>query len=161
MNQLDQLLTRLLPNVERLFYDAAPEEVAPLLHLVLSEQEDVVVSLAADDDSDQRRRRLYFAGRQFGGQPIETAVLITEAWLVTKKPGDPLPDRRPSEHPQREEVLVITAMSRLGQQAALTLPILRNKHGGRTLGQPQGEMQARSLLLEAFWRGVRDRHVTV
>lgn len=50
--------------------------------------------------------------------------------------------------------------SRDDQQAAISLPILRNKHGGRTLGPPQGEWQARSRLLEAFWRGVHDSQPT-
>lgn len=158
MNQLDQLLTRLLPNVKHLFYYAAPQEVAPLLHLIITGREDEVIPLAADDDSDQRRRRLYQVGRQLGSQPIEIAILISEAWMVAISPGGPMPDRRPSEHPQRQEVLVIAAMSRNGQQAVLSLPILRNKHGARTLGQPQGEgqVQPRSLLLEAFWCGVND-----
>lgn len=153
---LEDVLHLLSPNIERTFYEVAPDELAPMLHIVRGPNDHQVQILPGDETSEARHRRLYYAGSYYGRQPIVMAILVHEAWRVVVTPGDPLPQVRPSEHPHREEVLIATAMNDAGQQAARTWAILRNKHGGRTLGQPEYEFQAESYLLQSFWRGVHD-----
>lgn len=57
---------------------------------------------------------------------IERFAFMVEAWMVAAKPDADLSNLpRPSEHPDRQEVVHILAMERGGGSRAVSIPILR------------------------------------
>jgi hypothetical protein len=67
-------------------------------------------------------------GAELRKQQADLYVVMTEAWYVPTSPNDPLVGVRPSQRPDRIEVLVVSASDREGDTIA-TYRLVRNARG--------------------------------
>ena len=67
-------------------------------------------------------------GAELRKQQADLYVVMTEAWYVPTSPNDPLAGVRPSQRPDRIEVLIVSASDRDGD-TLVTYQTGRNAHG--------------------------------
>jgi hypothetical protein len=88
---------------------------------------------------------------------LRQVFMITEGWLSLRRDGKP-PMERPSQDPEREEVLVVAAFfPPSGRQAVELRRMIRNAQGELVevsqVSKPEGATEAENPLLEAFVLG--------
>jgi hypothetical protein len=110
-------------------------EVLPMWHAVAGNGDNVLIATpwSNDDEKDAAMGalRMLFAKHQ-----VKRYAFVCEAWVVVAKGNNldaAMAEPRPSEHPDRREVLRIQVEDRSGEQLSGSYFILRPEHGKPTL----------------------------
>ena len=127
--KLRELFDIAAENAARMFNDSDDHEVLPMWHAVQGDGEHVLIATPWRDDLEKRitvdQLRKLFAAKQ-----VKRFVFIVEAWLAQVKTRREVEEGPPpSQHPDRREVLMITAEDRDGSQIMGVYYILRPEHG--------------------------------
>lgn len=108
-------------------------EILPMWHAVTGNDEHLVIATpwSNDEEKDITQRGLR---RMFQVQCVKRFAFICEAWTAELKTiAEAKEGPRPSEHPDRREVLMISAEDRWGNALSGFFYILRPEHGDSTL----------------------------
>lgn len=124
--KLQELFDLASTNAARMFLGSPDHEVLPMWHAVTGKNENILIATpwSSDDEKDMtvKALRLMFAEKQ-----VKRFAFVVEAWVASVKT---LADvTRPSEHPDRREVLMITAEDRDGSSIMGWYYILRPEIG--------------------------------
>jgi hypothetical protein len=98
-----------------------------------------------------------------GMRPV-AAISMFESWSAICKPDEDM-SVRPSDRPDRKEVIAFAGMTADGRTAMSCVDIVRNADGGISLGETRvshrasdpGEGNCSNFLLEAMFRGFGTR----
>ena len=128
---LQQLFELARDNAAKMFNETG--EVLPMWHAVCGNGEHALIATpwGGDDDKDKTivMLRALFAEKQ-----VKRYAFICEAWVAKLQGADLLEEGpRPSEHPNRREVLCIAVEDRSGKQLSGHYFILRPEQGKPTL----------------------------
>jgi hypothetical protein len=91
----------------------------------------LAVPFFGDEVKDMVASALRYAAEQ---HDILMIVMVSEAWQMVVPNGMPLPDVRPSQSPDRQEVLHLSFQSKCSRRL-VTYAIERNESGIATLGE--------------------------
>lgn len=128
-------------NAAKLFLEGDDHEVLPMWHAVQGNGEHTLIVTPWNNDKE---KEIAVAGlRQlFRERQVKRFVFIVEAWTAEVKPSEIVDvDKayreysgpRASEHPDRREILMVSAEDRDGSQIMGFYYILRPEHGPPTL----------------------------
>ena len=133
----------------------------PVLLLEGTKQSYVVALDTFPDDSLEKRRTLFAVGYSVARNDKLGALVqvyfISEAWVSIIRQGT-LPDVRPSQDPQRQEILVISCINLKEQTKEIAiLSYVRDNEGRLIAIKDFGNegIQFESELLDAFLAGYR------
>ena len=133
----------------------------PVLLLEGTRQRYVVALDTLPDDALEKRRMLFAIGynavRKDELGALVQVYFISEAWVSIIQQGT-LPDVRPSQDPQRQEILVISCVNLKEQTKEIAiLSYVRDKEGRLIAIKDFGNegIQFESELLDAFLAGYR------
>ena len=147
--KLRELFDIAAENAARMFLESDDHEVIPMWHAVQGNNEHALIATPWSNDMEKRiaveMMRDYF--RTFH---VKRYAFIVEAWTAqvsTMREVDEGP--RPSEHPDRREVLMISAEDRSGETIMGHYYILRPEHGPPKLSpldvMPYDQMSGRMM----------------
>jgi hypothetical protein len=108
-------------------------EVMSMWHAVDGKNEHILIATpwSNDDEKDITADALR---QMFHAKKVKRFAFICEAWIATVKTMKEINEGpRPSEHPDRREVLMISAENREGDALSGFFYILRPEHGDATL----------------------------
>ena len=117
-------------NAKRIFEDSG--EVLPMWHVVDGNGDNLL--LATPWTSDEEKRDIIVKLRElFRLRKVKRLVFMVEAWIAAVRADSEGETPRPSEHPDRREVIIINAEDRDGSNLYGMYYILRPEHGPPTL----------------------------
>jgi hypothetical protein len=127
VSKLQELFDLVAENAARVFHESG--EVSPMWHAVNGKDENVVIATPWRDDNEKDavvcELRHYFRAHR-----VKRFAFIVEAWIVQARTEREVREGPlPSKHPDRREVLMITAEDRDGTQIMGMYYILRPEHG--------------------------------
>lgn len=103
----------------------------PLLYVHIAGDTALEMPLSLPDTFEKRAGYFHAIGRQLherGLQPSE-AVLVSESWFVAVQEAPAAMDFAPSEHPSRQEAIVLIGRSADGSRfTQVVQPFTRDKH---------------------------------
>jgi hypothetical protein len=154
------------------FFAGLKEEMGPVLVVVLQQREKDgsrqrgLVALSSFPAGDEKRKVLFAAGMRTAGagKDVVAALLSTEAWLKTMSPAEQWRSKggvlqAPSEAPDRQEAVVVTASTLDGRIGMAMAPVERGG-GTRRLGAWKvvewagwGKAASEDNLLKYFFAG--------
>jgi len=110
------------------------------------------------EESNINRAVMYLTGKLLGKKRVkfDSFYHISEAWMLsfdTEEKRRKLP--RPSEHPDRVEVLILNYSEGLGKHESVTVSLTRTPDGP-VFGEEILAKEVDSILLDSFWIGVKE-----
>jgi hypothetical protein len=121
---LQELFNCAAENAKSIFEQSG--EVHPMWHVVDGDNQNILI--ATPWSSDEEKEAITFSLRLlFRQQRVKRLAFIVEAWIVsarTERISSP-----PSKHPDRREVVMITAEDRDGSSLHGMYYVLRPEHG--------------------------------
>ena len=136
--KLQELFDIAAENAARMFNESDDHEVLPMWHAVFGNDEHVLIATPWSNDHE-KDTVVKGLRKMFAAEQVKRFAFIVEAWTaqvtqpenVTKAQKAYLEydGPRPSEHPDRREVLMITAEDRSGESIMGWYYILRPEHG--------------------------------
>ena len=127
--KLQELFDIAAANAARMFNEDPDHEVLPMWHAVQGNGEHMLIATPWKDDTE-KMITVDMLRRVFREHHVKRFAFIVEAWLATLKTKREVDEGpRPSEHPDRREVLMVTAEDRDGSQIMGVYYILRPEHG--------------------------------
>ena len=127
--RLQALFELAAANAARIFLESDDHEVHPMWHAVMGNGEHMLIATPWQDDTE-KEIALEMLRSVFRQHHVKRFAFIVEAWLaVAATKEEVFEGPRPSEHPDRREVLMVTAEDRDGSQIMGTYYILRPEHG--------------------------------
>ena len=128
---LEELFQLARNNAARIFREEG--EIVPIWHAVTPEGPDMLIATPWQND-DEKEVAVEFLRDKFREQHVQMYAFVVEAWVVEKsEEGNLLHGPRPSEHPDRREILRITAEDDQGRVLSGHFYILRPEHRPPTL----------------------------
>lgn len=127
-------------NATHIFYRDG--NVAPIWHAV-PEHGPHMLCVTPWGDDDEKDMAIAFLRDKFKEENVQRFVFIVEAWIVKGK--NALSGPQPSKHPDRREVLRITAEDRNGSTMSGHYYILRPEHGPATLSDFHEDPEAYAM----------------
>ena len=134
--QLRELFNIAAKNAAKMFLESDDHEVLPMWHAVFGNNEHALI---ATPWSNQEEKEAVVKGlrKMFAAKQVKRYAFIVEAWIAQVGPSDldegvtrgEYKGPPPSQHPDRREVLMITAEDRDGSQIIGQYFILRPEHG--------------------------------
>jgi hypothetical protein len=123
--KLRELFDVAAENAAKMFNESDDHEVLPMWHAVDGTNKHVLIATPWNDDHE---KDIVVKGlrRMFAANHVKRYAFIVEAWVAEVKTLD---GPRPSEHPDRREVLMIHAEDRSGESIIGYYYILRPEHG--------------------------------
>jgi hypothetical protein len=131
LTELQDFFAIAAENAARMFRGSG--EVLPMWHAVNGKDEHILIATpwSSDEEKDITQQGLR---RMFQVQCVKRFAFICEAWTAQVSTMAEVNDGpRPSEHPDRREVLMISAEDREGNAISGFFYILRPEHGDSTL----------------------------
>jgi|KBSMisStandDraft_5_1062788.scaffolds.fasta_scaffold122134_3 hypothetical protein len=128
---LRQLFELARDNAVRIFHDQG--EVTPIWHAVPEGDGDHLLIATPWNDEDEKEMALEAIRDMFQEMRVQSYVNILEAWAVMGGDLNAISSVRPSQHPDRREVVRVTAENREGKTLSGQFYILRPEHGQATL----------------------------
>jgi hypothetical protein len=126
-NTLQELFDLAAENVKGIFEQSG--EVLPMWHVVLGNNEHTLISTPWSNE-EEKTATVFALRRLFRQQRVRRFVLMVEAWVAeVRTEREVYEGPRPSEHPDRREVLMISAEDRDGSHIGGVYYILRPEHG--------------------------------
>jgi hypothetical protein len=130
--KLQELFDIATENAAKVFNESDEHEVLPMWHAVAGNDEHILIATPWNSDKEKdivvKGLRQMFAAKQ-----VKRFAFIVEAWVASISQSGITPNTyagpRPSEHPDRREVLMINAEDRDGSQIMGWYYILRPEHG--------------------------------
>jgi hypothetical protein len=131
--KLQELFDLAATNAAKIFNESDDHEVLPMWHAVFGNGEHALIATPWENEKEKRivvsQLRKMFAAKQ-----VKRFAFIVEAWTVTMQTEEDVNgvkdgSLRPSEHPDRREVLIIHAEDRDGESIIGQYYILRPEHG--------------------------------
>jgi len=118
-------------NAARMFNTSDDHEVLPMWHAVNRSDEHIIIATPWSNDFEKNAVEHHLR-KMFQATGVKRLAFISEAWVATihKPSAETLANPpRPSEHPDRREVLMISAENREGDSLSGFFYILRPEHG--------------------------------
>jgi hypothetical protein len=131
-----------LENAKHIFDDQG--SVTPIWHAVPEHGDHMLIATPWSDD-DEKDAAMDFLRYKFREEKVMRYVCVLEAWLVQARDPKTAFEIRPSTHPDRREVVRITAEDRDGSVLSGSYYILRPEHGPATLSPFHEDPVAMSL----------------
>lgn len=136
LTELQDFFAIAAENVARIFRESG--EVLPMWHAVDGKDEHMLIATPWNDDKEKEATsnglRLMFLRLMFRLKHVKRFAFICEAWTAqVSTMAEVNEGPRPSEHPDRREVLMIAAEDREGNTLSGFFYILRPEHGNATL----------------------------
>jgi hypothetical protein len=129
VNKLQELFDIAATNAARIFNDSDDHEVLPMWHAVQGNGEHVLIATPWQDDTE-KQIAVEMLRDLFREKQVKRFVFIVEAWIARVKSMREVEEGPPpSKHPDRREVLMITAEDRSGETIFGQYYILRPEHG--------------------------------
>jgi hypothetical protein len=119
-------------NAARVFHEMG--NVSPIWHAVPAQGDHLLIATPWRSD-DEKRIAMEFLRDKFKELNVQRFVCVVEAWAVMGRNIDTVSGVRPSEHPDRREVVRVQAEDRDGSVLSGQYYILRPEHGPATLSQ--------------------------
>jgi hypothetical protein len=136
-------------NAARMFNESDDHEVLPMWHAVDGKNKHGLIATPWSNDEE---KEIVVKGlrKMFAVNQVKRYAFIVEAWVAQIAPFEQPEDvPRPSEHPDRREVLMIHAEDRSGESIIGYYYILRPEHGPPKLSpldiQPYDQMAGRMM----------------
>jgi hypothetical protein len=129
--ELEDFFANAAENAMRIFGESG--EILPMWHVVDGNDEHVLIATpwSSDEEKDITQRGLRM---MFQAKHVKRLAFICEAWIATVNTMTEAKEGpRPSEHPDRREVLIINAEDRWGNVLSGNFFILRPERGPATL----------------------------
>jgi hypothetical protein len=117
-------------NAKRIFLERG--EISPMWHAVPEDNEHLLIATPWSDDVE-KEIAIEFLREEFRRLKVQRFVCVVEAWAVVGSDLKTLTEVRPSQHPDRREVIKIQAEDRDGSALSGQYYILRPEHGPATL----------------------------
>jgi hypothetical protein len=114
-------------NAERIFKEQG--EVTPIWHAVPEGDGDHLLIATPWRNDEEKEMALEAIRDMFQEKHIQSYVSIVEAWAVMGGDLNNVMDVRPSRHPDRREIVRVTAEDRNGKTLSGQFYILRPEHG--------------------------------
>jgi len=141
--KLQELFDIAATNAARIFLESDDHEVLPMWHAVQGNGEHVLIATPWSSEKE-KLITVDMLRKMFSVKHVKRFAFIVEAWtaqvpperIKTTSAEEAYRDYcgpRPSEHPDRREVLMITAEDRSGESIMGVYYILRPEHGPPTL----------------------------
>ena len=116
-------------NAARMFNESDDHEVLPMWHAVFGNNEHALIATPWSND-EEKQITVNGLRKMFAAKQVKRYAFIVEAWIAQVTTMREVRDGpRPSQHPDRREVLMITAEDRDGSQIIGQYYILRPEHG--------------------------------
>lgn len=132
-SKLQELFDIAAANAARIFNTSEDHEVLPMWHAVYGNGEHAIIATPWSSDED-KEIALDMLRMLFRVHQVKRFAFIVEAWItVVQTKHELYKGPPPSEHPDRREVLMVTAEDRDGSQIMGLYYILRPEHGPPTL----------------------------
>lgn len=131
LTELQDFFAITAENLSRMFRESG--EVVPMWHAVDGNDEHILIATpwSSDEEKDITSRALR---QMFRAKKVKRFAFMVEAWTAEVSTlAEVNEGPRPSEHPDRREVLMITAENREGNSLSGFFYILRPEHGKATL----------------------------
>lgn len=130
LTELQDFFAIAAENVSRIFRESG--EAMPMWHAVDGNNEHILIATPweNDDEKDAASEALH---EIFKEKRVKRFAFICEAWVVQAASAETALDTRPSKHPDRREVLMISAENREGNSLSGFFYILRPEHDKPTL----------------------------
>lgn len=128
MTKLQELFNIAATNVKGMFDKR--HEILPMWHVVMGNDEHVLIATPWSND-DEKDAAVDALRKIFRQRQAKRLVFICEAWTLLARSANEI--SRPSEHPDRREVVSLIAEDRDGSNLAGWYFILRPEHGPPTL----------------------------
>ena len=147
--KLRELFDIAAKNAARMFLESDDHEVLPMWHAVLGNGEHALI--ASPWSSDEEKQIAITALRElFRDKQVKRYAFIVEAWTAQVTSEREVHEGpRPSEHPDRREILMISAEDRSGESIMGQYYILRPEHGPPKLSplevMPYDQMTGRMM----------------
>jgi len=122
-------------NAARMFNTSDDHEVLPMWHAVNRSDEHIIIATPWSNDFEKNAVEHHLR-KMFQATGVKRLAFISEAWVATihePTAGALANSPRPSEHPDRREVLMVRAEDRDGTAMSGFYFILRPEHGKPTL----------------------------
>jgi hypothetical protein len=147
--KLQKLFDIAAANAARMFLESDNHEVLPMWHAVLGNDEHALIATPWSND-EEKQITVNGLRQLFAAEHVKRFAFIVEAWTAQAKSEREVRDGpRPSEHPDRREVLMIHAEDRDGSQIMGQYYILRPEHGPPKLSplvvMPYDQMTGRMM----------------
>jgi hypothetical protein len=127
--KLQELFDHAAENAARLFNESDDHEVLPMWHAVQDDGEHMLIATPWRDDAE-KEIAMEMLRDVFRQHRVKRFVFIVEAWIArVGTMAEVNEGPRPSEHPDRREVLMISGEDRDGSQIMGVYYILRPEHG--------------------------------
>jgi hypothetical protein len=140
--KLRELFDIAAKNAAKMFLESDDHVVLPMWHAVQGNGEHILIATPWDGD-DEKDMTVAMLRSVFRQKHVKRFAFIVEAWTAKVTPPERITTAeqgyleydgpRPSEHPDRREVLMITAEDRSGESIMGMYYILRPEHGPPTL----------------------------
>jgi hypothetical protein len=112
-------------NAAKMFLESDDHEVLPMWHAIQGNGEHILIATPWESD-DEKEIAIGALRQMFVERHVKRFAFIVEAWVAEVKNLD---GPRPSKHPDRREVLMISAEDRSGESIMGYYYILRPEHG--------------------------------
>jgi hypothetical protein len=156
--KLRELFDIAAANAARMFLESDDYEVLPMWHAVQGNGDHVLIATPWSSE-EEKLITVDMLRKVFSAKQVKRFAFIVEAWTAQITPPERIKDAeeayreydgpRPSEHPDRREVLMITAEDRSGESIMGMYYILRPEHGPPTLSplevMPYDSMNGRMM----------------
>jgi hypothetical protein len=147
--KLRELFDLAATNAAKIFLESDDHEVQPMWHAVDGKNKHVLIATpwSSDDEKDVVVKTLR---KMFAANQVKRYAFIVEAWVARVSSEREVHDGpRPSEHPDRREVLMISAEDRSGETIMGHYYILRPERGPPKLSplevMPYDQMSGRMM----------------
>jgi hypothetical protein len=125
-SKLQDLFDNAAANAKRMFDETG--EVLAMWHAVNGKNENILIATPWGDE-DEKDATVDALRHLFRAQHVKRFAFIVEAWVRQAVSMEDINSCPPSEHPDRREILMITAEDRDGSQIMGFYYILRPEHG--------------------------------
>lgn len=131
---LDELFKTACVNAARIFDTSDDHEVLPMWHVVNGKGENVLIATPWSSD-EEKYATMDGLKKLFAAQQVKRYAFITEAWIRKASSMEDAHDGAVSEHPDRREVVMISAEDRSGESKMGWFYILRPEAGPPKLSE--------------------------
>jgi hypothetical protein len=136
-------------NAARMFNESDDHEVIPMWHAVQGNGENILIATPWSNDKE-KQITVNGLRQMFAAKQVKRFAFVVEAWIAQVTTMEEMNDGpRPSEHPDRREVLMIHAEDRDGSHIMGQYYILRPEHGPPKLSplevMPYDQMTGRMM----------------
>jgi len=120
---------------------------------VRTEDEGIVVVGLPGFTPESKYKMMFALGLAFSQKKVRSVAFISEAWMVRTKEGQNPPKPPLSEHPEREEILVLVWGQKKGEYRS-KMYVIEKVPDGPVFSEMEEPEKVESYLLDVFFDGL-------